>query len=114
MSSVTPIEASKKWCPFARAVLAPDPTARRTGPYNRLILDEDYADEAEGVTGFATDSETSCISSRCMAWREVEHADQWAEWGVAPGDHVALYNAKLDPANRKPVRGYCGLAGVPR
>ena len=94
---MTEDEAKTKWCPHARTA--------RDG--------EDFAANRDR-DGVPIDRKHTCITSDCMAWREVWEDIPILKNGraVAPGE--AYFKRDVAKTNRHLLGGFCGLAGAPR
>lgn len=103
MNAMTEDEAKTKWCPFARypAVVA-DPGAN-VGYPNPAV---------------ASNANSRCIGSACMAWCEVDAMDErvLAEDDAMPADSGWRKTDRRSGTRivwerrRNEVHGYCGLA----
>lgn len=93
---LTESEARTKWCPFARALVAPtkgDIQGDKVKSDSEFVVGIASANRNLNAVGFGN-VHACCIASDCMAWRR-----------------AAWVRSQADVENGI-ERGYCGLAGA--
>lgn len=95
---MTEDEARTKWCPFVRFHGTPS---------------DDSIPNRDGGIDSGRLGLSRCVSSKCMAWREVTIEKRVLKDGTEPKPRQAYLAVDVAKINAHVIGGYCGLVGKP-